>query len=632
MSDNTEIEPINNNTNEWINWIKEAISKKYIKYYEYENFHNIKEISSGEIGKFYRANWKDSYKHLILRSFTNYDDTTVKEIVRELELHHEVDFHENFIQFYGVTTSNEENQIDRYMLVMDDADGGTLQDYLKKNFHNLTWNDKFNLAFQLANAVSYLHEEGIKIVHGDLRSSNVFVHQNIIKLADLGMSKRIESKSSEIPREIIAYVDPKKYIKRKKKKKKYQLKEKSDVYSVGVILWEISSGRPPFQTYVSNSSNLDEEISKNNLREEIIQDTPLGYSNLYTECWKPEPDERPIMSKVVKSLSSMILENNSSTNNYQTIDSKMNNNIKIPSNVNDLLYGGLSQVIQNIEISANEIIESLAILKEKFSIIVDEIVNLISKNLNEGKEGKEVKEIVIDYLDNNNINLKVTYDLLLNNQNSSNSIFLLGYFDYYGIIIEDINYEKAYSSFVKSLEKNNLLSQYYLFEIIINTIIDLILENLNEGKEEFVVKQIVIKYLDNNNINSQIIYDLLLNNQNNSNSIFLLGYFNYYGIFTTKENYEKAFSLFIDASKQNHILAQYYVGICYEFGNGTTIKNEKLAFEYYEKIANKLYALGEFKVGYFYDKGIGIEKDEERAIHWYEKAADIGHFIAAYNL
>ncbi|CAB5193105.1 unnamed protein product [Rhizophagus irregularis] len=277
MSDNTEIEPINNNTNEWINWIKEAISKKYIKYYEYENFHNIKEISSGEIGKFYRANWKDSYKHLILRSFTNYDDTTVKEIVRELELHHEVDFHENFIQFYGVTTSNEENQIDRYMLVMDDADGGTLQDYLKKNFHNLTWNDKFNLAFQLANAVSYLHEEGIKIVHGDLRSN--------------------------------------------------------------------------------------EEISKNNLREEIIQDTPLGYSNLYTECWKLEPDERPIMSKVVKSLSSMILENNSSTNNYQTIDSKMNNNIKIPSNVNDLLYGGLSQVIQNIEISANEIIESLALLK-----------------------------------------------------------------------------------------------------------------------------------------------------------------------------------------------------------------------------------------------------------------------------
>jgi serine/threonine protein kinase len=54
------------------------------------------------------------------------------------------------------------------MLVMGDIDGGTLRDYLKRNFCKLNWNDKFNLAFQLANAVSYLHEEGIKIVHGDL--------------------------------------------------------------------------------------------------------------------------------------------------------------------------------------------------------------------------------------------------------------------------------------------------------------------------------------------------------------------------------------------------------------------------------------------------------------------------------
>ena len=49
---------------------------------------------------------------------------------------------------------------------MEYADAGTLQDYLKENFCNLTWNDKFNLASQLANAVSYLHEEGI--VHRDL--------------------------------------------------------------------------------------------------------------------------------------------------------------------------------------------------------------------------------------------------------------------------------------------------------------------------------------------------------------------------------------------------------------------------------------------------------------------------------
>ena len=49
---------------------------------------------------------------------------------------------------------------------MEYADGGTLQDYLKEYFSNLTWDNKFNLALQLANAVLCLHEEGI--VHRDL--------------------------------------------------------------------------------------------------------------------------------------------------------------------------------------------------------------------------------------------------------------------------------------------------------------------------------------------------------------------------------------------------------------------------------------------------------------------------------
>lgn len=52
------------------------------------------------------------------------------------------------------------------MLVMEYADSGTLRRYLKENFYSLTWNDKSVIAYQLAFAVSCLHDENI--AHGDL--------------------------------------------------------------------------------------------------------------------------------------------------------------------------------------------------------------------------------------------------------------------------------------------------------------------------------------------------------------------------------------------------------------------------------------------------------------------------------
>uniref|UniRef100_U9UZX6 Protein kinase domain-containing protein n=1 Tax=Rhizophagus irregularis (strain DAOM 181602 / DAOM 197198 / MUCL 43194) TaxID=747089 RepID=U9UZX6_RHIID len=164
MSNNTEL---TKNSNE-CNWIEDAISKKLIKYYEFDQFCNPQEIGFGGLGKVYRAIWKNYYKHCALKSFFIFNDATLKAIVREIQLQHEVDFHDNFIRFYGVTstTSSIEIQKKEYLLVMEYADNGTLRKYLKVNLEKLTWNDKFNLAFQLVCAVSCLHNEGI--VHRDL--------------------------------------------------------------------------------------------------------------------------------------------------------------------------------------------------------------------------------------------------------------------------------------------------------------------------------------------------------------------------------------------------------------------------------------------------------------------------------
>ena len=99
-------------------------------------------------------------------------------------------------------------------------------------------------------------------------------------MADFGLSKRIHEVSSQQSNwfGVIPYNDPKKF----NSKIPYSLNKKSDVYSIGVLLWEISSGQPPF--YVEGESydiSLAMQIIQGR-RETIVPDTPTDYSNIYT--------------------------------------------------------------------------------------------------------------------------------------------------------------------------------------------------------------------------------------------------------------------------------------------------------------------------------------------------------------
>ncbi|GBB87807.1 hypothetical protein RclHR1_01430016 [Rhizophagus clarus] len=501
----------------------------------------------------------------------------------KLKLQRDIQFHNNIIKFYGIAKFDPENvnvHSKNYLLVMEYADSGTLKNYLKENFHILTWNDKYNLAYQLACAVSCLHNEGI--VHRDLHSGNLLVHQNIIKLSDFGLSKRIESISNTQSKlfGIIPYVDPKRFSGRRKNKNPtqiYSLNEKSDVYSVGVLFWEISSGKPPFYAE-GEKYDLDLAIEiLQGLREDPTPDTPEDYIKIYTECWNGEPDKRPTINQVVERLKTKM---NVLTKNYQaklssqltSTDNQNFNPANIDTSTNNSLHGEMSQIIQNFN-PAN----------------ID-----TSSNTDNSLHG-EMSQFIQDF---DKMNTKEVLFTTLSNENIS---------------------------------------------IIVNDIVNYIFKILNEGKESTLIKnpKKILDYFNKNNINSREIYDWLLINQNNSDSVFLFGYFNYLGVETSEDN-KKAIDLFINASEQGHALAQFYVGLCYETGRGVG-KDEKLALTYYEKIVDMGYTLGLLRFGYCYEYGIGtrvdnnkalelVDKDYEKAIELYHKAANSGDSDAQNNL
>jgi serine/threonine protein kinase len=165
--------------------------------------------------------------------------------------------------------------LDKYLLIVEYAEGGSLNNYLKTNFPSLNWRDKYKLALQLSSAIEYLHERGI--VHKGLHSRSVLIQQNSIRLADSGLSRRIKDVcqiSLNLP-----YTDPRGIDIEENESEKCELDEKSDVYSIGVLLWELSSGKTPF-TDKKYDSILAMAIARG-LREVIVEGTPTEYCILY---------------------------------------------------------------------------------------------------------------------------------------------------------------------------------------------------------------------------------------------------------------------------------------------------------------------------------------------------------------
>ncbi|CAG8724646.1 20420_t:CDS:2 [Cetraspora pellucida] len=276
-------------------------NNEFIKFYDYAKFKNIRLIGSGTFGKVYYAVTESSGLDVVLKSFDNNNAAIVQEIIDELKLYKNISTHNNIIRFYGIATEEGVNDLKSF-LVFEYADSGTLSAYLQINFYRLNLTHKLNLVQQLVDAIKFMHEKDI--VHGNLNSDNILVHKNIIKISDVGLSGRFY-KTSNMTNNLLKnlpYMDPKCL----QSKYPYEISKKSDIYSLGILIWMISSGRPPFEA-VDQISELVFNILSG-VRESPIEGTPLAYITLYTDCWQDDPEKRPNIQEVSSLINYKILQ------------------------------------------------------------------------------------------------------------------------------------------------------------------------------------------------------------------------------------------------------------------------------------------------------------------------------------
>ncbi|PKY44322.1 kinase-like protein [Rhizophagus irregularis] len=209
--------------------------------------------------------------------------------------------HQNIIRLHGVTNLDLDKK--EYSLILECADGGTLKDHLRKN--TIDWKNQLRFAKEIASAVLWLHDDK-GIVHGDLHHKNILIHKDTIKLADFGRSfEKGKDCNNTGVYGIIPYVDPKAFD----QGTSYKINEKSDIYSLGILFWELTSRSSPFK-YETKDHTLMFDILKG-LREKPIQNTNAAFVELYqTECWEHEPDKRPDIRQVNLELNSIDSKNN----------------------------------------------------------------------------------------------------------------------------------------------------------------------------------------------------------------------------------------------------------------------------------------------------------------------------------
>ena len=169
-----------------------------------------------------------------------------------------------------------------------------LRKYLQQNHDQLTWKERIQIATDIILALRRIHDENA--IHRDLHSGNILCGQRI-RISDLGFcgpaDKPLKSIYGNLP-----YIAPEVIVGKEQT-------FKSDIYSIAMLMLEISSGQPPFINYEHNYDLAMNIV--NGIRPKIVSGTPLEYKNLMKQCWNADPSKRPNINTLLKEMDKLNL-------------------------------------------------------------------------------------------------------------------------------------------------------------------------------------------------------------------------------------------------------------------------------------------------------------------------------------
>ncbi|KAG0206455.1 hypothetical protein BGX28_002088 [Mortierella sp. GBA30] len=273
-------------------WLDGAIKDKLLRLIEFNDIKDMQlGVASGGFGMIHSGRWRGM--RVAVKVLFNPAD-----FIQEVGIHKLVQDSENIVKFYGITRMKSTGD---YGMVLQFAGKGSLRDYLSRHFQSLDWSNKMRLARDVAAGISFIHEDNI--CHHDLHSRNVLIdHSGRALITDFGLSRYVNhANSNNGVRGVVPYISPERL-------RNAPFDHSSDVYSLGVIMWELTSGHPPFDQDGENFM-LPFHIMKGK-REQIVSGTPVEYSQLYQQCWDGEPANRPSLPVILKELDSMLLGRN----------------------------------------------------------------------------------------------------------------------------------------------------------------------------------------------------------------------------------------------------------------------------------------------------------------------------------